>query len=58
MQHRLFVKYNKCNFRAVKIEYLSHVISKGVVSMDASKVASVAEWPTPNSIKELNVFWA
>ena len=56
VQHRLFVKRTKCAFGAVKIEYLGHVISKGIVSMDASKVAAVADWPTPQSVKELRGF--
>ena len=43
MQHRLFVKFSKCDFGVVKIEYLGHVISKGAVSIDASKVANVAD---------------
>ena len=50
------MKFNKCDFGDVKVAYLGHVISKGVVSMDASNVSCVEAWPTPSSIKELRGF--
>ena len=55
-QHQLFVKKSKCDFGVDQIEYLSHIISKGKVSMDVAKVACMLDWPTPQSIKELMGF--
>ena len=56
VQHKLFVKFNKCDFGAIKVAYLGHVISRGVVSMDASKVSCVEAWPILSSVKELKGF--
>ena len=36
--HQLFVKFTKCDFRAIQVEYLGHVISSKRVAMDSSKV--------------------
>ena len=55
-QNRLYVKLSKCDFGATKMEYLGHIISRGVVSMDASKVACMIDWPCPQSTKELRGF--
>lgn len=52
-EHSLFAKKRKCTFGTTKIENLGHIISKGSVFMDATKVDSVLNWPTPTSVKEL-----
>ena len=53
MMHRLYVKFIKCAFGVIEIEYLGHVIGNGTVSMDAHKVSVVVQWPVPTSIKEV-----
>jgi hypothetical protein len=40
-EHRLYVKLRKCEFWLKQIALLGHVISKGGISMDASKVQDV-----------------
>ena len=55
-QNQLYVKLSKCAFGDTKVEYLGHIISKGVVSMDPNKVACMLAWPTPTSTKELRGF--
>ncbi|KAG8503076.1 hypothetical protein CXB51_000916 [Gossypium anomalum] len=54
--NHLFVKQRKCTFGTHQIEYLGHVISAGKVTIDATKVEGVSNWPTPKSIKELRGF--
>lgn len=39
--HKLFAKMSKCSFGSATIEYLGHIIQRGVVFMDASKVEEV-----------------
>jgi hypothetical protein len=52
----LHVKRSKCHFATSTVSYLGHVISQEGVSMDASKVESVASWPTPKSVQGLRGF--
>ncbi|KAA3472231.1 Retrovirus-related Pol polyprotein from transposon 297 family [Gossypium australe] len=54
--NHLYVKRSKCTFEASQVEYLGHVISRGVVSMDRSKVDGVLEWSPPISVKDLRGF--
>lgn len=40
----------------MKIAYLGHIISAAGVETDLAKLASIAQWPTPTSVKELRSF--
>ena len=55
-EHKLFLKLEKCEFERQKIEYLGLIISKGKIEMDPVKIGGVAEWPRPNSKKEVQQF--
>lgn len=55
--NQLYTKRSKCIFGATQVEYLRHIISQGVVSMDRSKVAGVLDWSPPKSVKELLGFF-
>ncbi|KAG5726384.1 hypothetical protein E4T56_gene18932 [Termitomyces sp. T112] len=55
-QHQLYLKLEKCESEQTQIEYLGLIISHGAVEMDPVKVAGVAEWPEPQSKKEVQVF--
>lgn len=37
-RYQLYANKGKCNFGTTHIEYLGHIISKGIVSMGSSKV--------------------
>jgi hypothetical protein len=50
------LKMSKCSFALTKIAYLGHIISVAGVETDPAKLASIAQWPTPTSIKELRSF--
>jgi len=54
--HHLHLKRSKCSFGATSVAYLGHVISKDDVTMDADKVAAVASWPAPRSVRGLRGF--
>jgi hypothetical protein len=51
--HHIHVKRSKCSFGAKSVAYLSHVISKEGVAMDADKVVAISTWPTPSSAQGL-----
>jgi hypothetical protein len=40
-EHRLYVKLSKCEFWLKQVAFLVHVISKGGISVDPSKVQDV-----------------
>jgi len=48
-------KYNLFVGRQVK--YLGHVITAEGISMDPEQIAAVAEWPVPQSKKQVRSFW-
>ena len=54
--HHLHLKRSKCSFGTPSVAYLGHVISAAGVAMDADKVAPVAAWPTPQSLRVLRGF--
>ena len=53
MMHRLYVKFIKCAFGVIEIEYLGHVIGNGTVSMDDHKVSTVVQWLVLTFVKEI-----
>ena len=55
-QYKLYLRHDKCEFARTKIEYLGLIISHGQAEMDPVKIAGVAEWPTPDSKKEVQSF--
>jgi hypothetical protein len=50
------VKLSKCSFAKRQVDYLGHVISEQGVSNDPSKIAAIADWPSPVNVKELRNF--
>lgn len=54
--HKLYAKESKCSFGQQKVEYLGHIISEQGVSTDPSKVQAMAEWPIPQTVKQLRSF--
>jgi len=46
VEHKLFLRPEKCEFHQKRIEYLGLVISENKVDMDPIKVARVHDWPT------------
>jgi len=46
----------KCSFAQTQISYLGHTIGALGVGTDSSKLAALADWPTPSPIKELRSF--
>jgi hypothetical protein len=55
-EHKLYAKLSKCEFWIDEVPFLGHVISKGGIAVDPSKVKDVLEWETPHSVKEVRSF--
>jgi hypothetical protein len=49
-EHSLYTKLSKCEFWMKQVAFLGHVISKGGISMDPSKVQDVLSWNAPMSV--------
>lgn len=52
----LQVDISKCQFEAIEISFLGLIISTKGIRMDPSKVAAIATWPTPRSVKDVQRF--
>ena len=46
-ENNLYLKPEKCNFKADHIDYLRIIVGNGTVRMDPKKVAVLNTWPTP-----------
>jgi hypothetical protein len=55
-EHRLYGKLSKCEFWMKQVAFLGHVISKGGISMDPSKVQDVLSWNAPTSVGDIQSF--
>lgn len=52
----LYIKGEKCEFDVTTTKFLGFIISPEGLSMDPTKVASVKEWASPTSVKEVQSF--
>jgi hypothetical protein len=55
-EHRLYAKLSKCEFWMKQVAFLGHIISKGGISMDLSKVQDVLSWNAPTSVGDIRSF--
>jgi hypothetical protein len=51
--HKLYAKLSKCEFWLKQVAFLGHVISKGGISVDPSKVQDVLSWRAPTSVSDI-----
>jgi hypothetical protein len=54
--NRLYVKLSKCEFWMKQVTFLGHIISKGGISVDPSKVQDVLSWNAPTSVGDIRSF--
>jgi hypothetical protein len=54
--HKLYAKLSKCEFWLKQVAFLGHIISKGGISVDPSKVQDVLSWKTPASVSDIRGF--
>jgi hypothetical protein len=55
-EHRLYAKLGKCEFWMKQVAFLGHVISKGGIFVDPSKVQDVLSWNAPTSVDDIRSF--
>jgi hypothetical protein len=52
----LYAKLSKCELWLNQVAFLGHVISKGGISVDLSKVQDVLSWNAPTSVSDIQSF--
>ncbi|GBG65021.1 hypothetical protein CBR_g49090 [Chara braunii] len=55
-QHRYKVNLEKCEFGRTKILYLGHEVSEEGIRPEDAKVASIRDWPRPQTVTEVRSF--
>ena len=55
-EYRLLVHPDKSEFHRKKVTYLGFIISPDRISMDPEKIQAIAEWPRPESVKDIQSF--
>jgi hypothetical protein len=55
-EHRLYAKLSKCEFWLKQVAFLGHIILKGGISMDPSKVQDVLSWNAPTRVGNIQSF--
>jgi hypothetical protein len=51
--HRLYVKFSKCEFWLDSVKFLGHTISSKSISVDPTKVEEVMDWKPPTSVHQI-----
>ena len=49
----LHLKLKKCKFGVSEVDYLGLILRPGSITMDPKKLAGIADWPVPSSVKEV-----
>jgi hypothetical protein len=52
-EHKLYAKFNKCEFWITEVPFLGHVVSPEGITVDPSKVKKVLDWMLPTSVSEV-----
>lgn len=55
-EHKLYAKLSKCDFNRAELKFLGHIVGKHGVAVDPDKIATIANWPVPKTVKELQSF--
>jgi hypothetical protein len=54
--HKLYAKLSKCEFWLRQVAFLGHVVSKGGISVDPSKVQDVLSWKARTCVSDIRSF--
>jgi hypothetical protein len=55
-EHWLYAKLSKCEFLLKQVACLGHIISKGGISVDPSKIQDVLSWNAPTNVGDIQSF--
>jgi hypothetical protein len=52
-EHRLYIKFSKCEFWIKEVSFLGHMVSPGGIAVDPGKVKEVLEWKPSTTVSEV-----
>ena len=55
-ENDLYLKPQKCKFVVTKVNFLGFIIEHGKMTMDPMKLAGIADWPVPSTLRQLRSF--
>jgi hypothetical protein len=55
-KHKLYAKFDKCDFYQKKMQYLRHVISKEAIVVYLDKIRTIMEWSIPKDVAKIRSF--
>ena len=55
-EHKLYAKFEKCDFWQHQVKFLSHVVSQNGIAMDPAKIKVVLEWKALTTPTEVRSF--
>ena len=55
-KHKLYTKFDMCDFYQKEIQYLGHVISSEGIVVDPEKIKAFMEWSVPKDVVDIRSF--
>jgi hypothetical protein len=55
-ENKLYIKFEKCEFKVTKVDFLGHKIIQKGFKMDEHKVKSILDWEAPRLVPILKPF--
>jgi transposase InsO family protein len=55
-EYGLYAKLEKCSFDQNQVEFLGYIVSSSGISMDPTKVQTILDWKTPQSVRDVQCF--
>jgi hypothetical protein len=55
-KHKLYAKFDKCDFYQKKIQYLGHVISAEGIAVDLGKIRAIMKWSILKDVTDIQSF--
>jgi len=56
LKKKLYLKMSKCKFGKTCLVYLGHIVGRGELKIDPSKVDVIVNWPRPKTITKVRSF--
>ena len=56
MKHKISIKWQKCNYSKLRLDFLGHIVSANGIAPDPKKLQALNDWPTPTSVNEVQQF--